>query len=72
MPQQSKYSNEVFESAMHDVLIALEKHNANRDFSLMVLGNIITNIFANQVAEQDRQQMVDKFCDILTRSAKGN
>ncbi|MFT6780054.1 MAG: hypothetical protein ACJAV1_004003, partial [Paraglaciecola sp.] len=45
MPQQSKYSDSQFEAIMHDIIIALEKNKANRDLSLMVLGNIVTNIF---------------------------
>lgn len=69
MPQQSKYSDEVFAGIMQDVIVALEKHEANTDLSLMVLGNLAANIFSNQVAKQDRAAMVDKFCEILKRSA---
>jgi uncharacterized protein YejL (UPF0352 family) len=72
MPQQSKYSDESFENLMQDVIFALEKHDAGTDLSLMVLGNVVTNIFANQVAPQNRAAMIDKFCEILKRSTKGN
>ena len=44
MPQNSKYSDTQFENLMHDIIIALEKHQAGRDLSLMALGNVITNI----------------------------
>ena len=50
--------------------MCLEKHQATRDLSLMVLGNAITHIFSNQVDERIRPQMVKQFCDVLQRSVK--
>jgi uncharacterized protein YejL (UPF0352 family) len=72
MPQQSRYSDKEFEAAMQDVFIALEKNNANRDLSLMVLGNVLSNIFTQQVAPQKREVMVEQFCNVLKRAVKGN
>ncbi|MFT5712290.1 MAG: hypothetical protein ACI9DQ_000693 [Glaciecola sp.] len=72
MPQQSRYSDKEFEAAMQDVFVALEKNNANRDLSLMVLGNVLSNIFAQQVAPQKKEAMVEQFCDVLKRAVKGN
>nr|WP_297349081.1 DUF1414 domain-containing protein [uncultured Glaciecola sp.] len=72
MPQQSRYSDKEFEAAMQDVFIALEKNNANRDLSLMVLGNVLSNIFTQQVAPQKREAMVEQFCNVLKRAVKGN
>ena len=72
MPQQSRYSNKEFEAAMQDVFSALEKNNANRDLSLMVLGNVLSNIFTQHVAAENREAMVDQFCDVLKRAVKGN
>jgi uncharacterized protein YejL (UPF0352 family) len=72
MPQQSRYSDKEFEAAMQDVFIALEKNNANRDLSLMVLGNVLSNIFTQQVAPQKREAMVEQFCNVLIRAVKGN
>jgi len=45
MPQQSRYSNDEFETLMNNVILTLEEGGANRDLSLMVLGNVITHIF---------------------------
>lgn len=70
MPQQSKYSDDKFEAIMHDILISLEKHNADRDLSLMVLGNVITNIFQHQVNDGQRQQMAEQFTQVLLKSIK--
>lgn len=71
MPQQSKYSDSQFEAIMHDIIIALEKNQANRDLSLMVLGNIITNIFQQQVNDTQRQQMAEQFTQVLLKSING-
>lgn len=70
MPQQSKYSNEQFEALMSDIIAVLEKHQANRDFSLMVLGNVITNIFEHQVSPEQREELAKKFTDVLLKSIK--
>ncbi|WP_158771040.1 DUF1414 domain-containing protein [Paraglaciecola sp. L1A13] len=68
MPQNSKYSDSQFEDVMHDIIIALEKHQASRDLSLMVLGNVITNIFMQQVNASQRSEMADKFTQVLLKS----
>ena len=68
MPQNSKYSDTQFENVMHDIIIALEKHQASRDLSLMVLGNVITNIFMQQVNASQRSEMADKFTQVLLKS----
>ncbi len=72
MPQQSRYSNKEFEAAMQDIFDSLEKNNANRDLSLMVLGNVVSNIFVQQVPEGNREAMLNQFCDVLKRAVKGN
>lgn len=71
MPQQSKYTDSQFEAIMHDIIIALEKNQVNRDLSLMVLGNIITNIFHQQVPEGQREQMAEQFTQVLLKSING-
>lgn len=71
MPQQSKYSDSEFEALMHDIVLALEKNNANRDFSLMALGNVITNIFHNQVKQEQRVKMAEQFTQVLMKSITG-
>lgn len=68
MPQKSKYSDQDFENLMSDIIAALEKNQANRDLSLMALGNVITNIFHHQVADDQRQKMAEQFTQILLKS----
>ncbi|MGQ8363875.1 DUF1414 domain-containing protein [Glaciecola sp. 1036] len=68
MPVNSRYSDEKFESLMQDIIITLEKHEADRDLSLMVLGNLVANIFVNQVNENNRANMVEQFCSVLKKT----
>lgn len=71
MPQQSKYSDAQFETLMNDIVFALEKNQANRDLSLMALGNVITNIFLHQVNDSQRQKMAEQFTQVLLKSING-
>jgi uncharacterized protein YejL (UPF0352 family) len=38
----------------------------------MVLGNVLSSIFTQQVAPEKRDAMVAQFCDVLKRAVKGN
>lgn len=71
MPQQSRYSNAEFEALMNEVILVLEKNNANRDLSLMVLGNVLTHIFNQQVAPDNREAMLEQFTSVLKKSVTG-
>lgn len=71
MPQQSRYSNEEFEALMNEVILVLEKNEAKRDLSLMVLGNVLTNIFNQQVAPENREAMLEQFTSVLKKSVIG-
>ncbi len=70
MPQRSKYTDKQFEAAMNDVIVALETNKADRDLSLMVLGNVITQIFQHQFTPENRVKGVQKFTEVLTKSVK--
>lgn len=72
MPIQSRYSNEEFETLMQDVFTALERNSSNRDLSILALGNVLTNIFNNQVPADKREVLVSQFCDALTKSTLNN
>jgi hypothetical protein len=70
MPQRSKYTDKQFEAAMNDIIVALEKNKADRDLSLMVLGNVITQIFQHQFTPENRVKGVQKFTEVLNKSVK--
>ena len=59
MPIVSKYKNEQFDALMNDLITALEKHKAPVDLSLMVLGNLTTNII-NGMAPAQRQAITER------------
>ena len=68
MPQNSRYSNDEFEALMNKVILTLEESGANRDLSLMVLGNVITHILNTQVKPDNREAMASQFADVLKKS----
>lgn len=70
MPQQSRYTNDEFEALMNKVILTLEESGANRDLSLMVLGNVITHILNTQVSPDSRDAMTNQFADVLKKSVK--
>ncbi|MBV7413371.1 Uncharacterized protein conserved in bacteria [Aeromonas encheleia] len=67
MPIVSKYTNQQFDDLMNDLITVLEKHKAPVDLSLMVLGNLSTNII-NNMAPAQRQAIAEKFIQALTSS----
>jgi uncharacterized protein YejL (UPF0352 family) len=69
MPIQSRYSNEEFDALTQEVFLALEKHKAKGDLSIMVLGNVLATIFKHQVNDDLRPKMVEQFCGALKKSA---
>lgn len=68
MPQQSKYSDNQFESLSQDLIGVLQKHKADRELSLMALGNLLTGIFNHQVAASHRESLAREFTRILLKS----
>ena len=70
MPVNSRYSDKEFETIMQDVFAVLETHSASRDLSLLVLGNVITQIFNQQEDKAKRNDMVDSFCRVLKKTTR--
>ncbi|WP_088328733.1 DUF1414 domain-containing protein [Lacimicrobium sp. SS2-24] len=68
MPQKSKYSDSQFDHLTQDLITVLEKHQADRELSLMALGNLITGIFNHQVDAQRRASLANDFTRILLKS----
>lgn len=54
MPQISRYSDEQVEQLLAELLNILEKHKAPTDLSLMVLGNMVTNLINTSIAPAQR------------------
>ncbi|MCW8092222.1 DUF1414 domain-containing protein [Alteromonas sp. ASW11-130] len=68
MPQQSRYQDKEFEALMNKVILTLEQEGADRDLSLMVLGNVITHIINTQISAPNRKQFAEQFTSILLKS----
>lgn len=67
MPVTSKYQDKNVEQILSDVVNVLEKHKASTDLSLMVVGNIATNIINNMPAAH-RKVIAEKFAQALQSS----
>ncbi len=65
MPQISRYSDEQVEQLLAELLNVLEKHKAPTDLSLMVLGNMVTNLINTSIAPAQRRQL-PTLCPRLT------
>lgn len=65
MPQLSRYSDEHVEQLLSELLSVLEKHKAPTDLSLMVLGNMVTNLINTSVAPAQRRGDCELFCPRL-------
>ena len=68
MPQHSRYSDEHVEKSMRDFRNVLEKHKAPTDLSLMVLGNMVTNLINTSIAPAQRQAIANSFARALQSS----
>ena len=68
MPQTSRYNNDEIETMMNDILLVLEKHEANLDLSLMVLGNVLSHIISHNVPAEQRSKLVETFSSILQKT----
>lgn len=78
MPQISRYSDEQVEQLLAELLNILEKHKAPTDLSLMVLGNMVTNLINTSIAPAQRQAIANSFAapysplSTKTKRTKGN
>lgn len=68
MPQISRYSDEHVEQLLNEMLNVLEKHKAPTDLSLMVLGNMVTNLINTSIATAQRQAIANSFARALQSS----
>lgn len=68
MPQKSRYDNAEIETIMNDILLVLEKHKANHDLSLMVLGNVTSHVFNHAISKENREALAETFTNILQKS----
>jgi uncharacterized protein YejL (UPF0352 family) len=68
MPQTSRFDNNQIETIMDEVLTVFEKHQVNKDLSLVVLGNLVSHVFNTHIPENQRGTLVDTFTKVLHKS----
>lgn len=68
MPQISRYSDERVEELLSELASVLEKHQTPTDLSLMVLGNMVTNLINTSVASAQRRSLARSFTEALQAS----
>ena len=68
MPITSKYTDEQVEKILAEVATVLEKHAASPELTLMIAGNIATNVLNQQVAASQRKVIAEKFAQALMSS----
>lgn len=68
MPITSKYSDEKVETILTEIAAVLDKHNASPELTLMIAGNIATNVLNHNVASSQRKAIAEKFAQALTSS----
>ncbi|MDN5681509.1 MAG: YejL family protein [Ewingella sp.] len=70
MPQSSRYSDEHVEQILSELATVLEKHRAPTYLSLMVLGNMVTNLINTSVAPTQRKAIAGSFAGALQASIR--
>ncbi|EEZ87303.1 conserved hypothetical protein [Vibrio harveyi 1DA3] len=68
MPITSKYTDEQVEKILAEVGAVLDKHAASPELTLMIVGNIATNVLNQQVAASQRKVIAEKFAQALMSS----
>ena len=70
MAIQSKYQDKQIDAILNDMIAVLEKHQAPLDLSLIVLGNMTTNLLTGSVGKQQQQVLAQAFSDALLNFIK--
>lgn len=70
MPQSSRYPDEHVEQLLSELVSILESHATPIDLSLMVLGNMITNLINTSIAPAQRQAITHTFTEALQASIR--
>ncbi|MGC9421642.1 YejL family protein [Vibrio sp.] len=68
MPITSKYSDKQVETILTEIAAVLDKHHASPELTLMIAGNIATNVLNHDVASSQRKAIAEKFAQALTSS----
>lgn len=68
MAIQSKYQDKQIDAILNDMIAVLEKHQAPLDLSLIVLGNMTTNLLTGSLGKQQQKVLAKAFSEALLNS----
>ncbi len=68
MAIQSKYQDKQIDAILNDIIAVLEKHQAPLDLSLIVLGNMTTNLLTGNLGKQQQKVLAQAFSKALLNS----
>ena len=68
MAIQSKYQDKQIDAILNDMIAVLEKHQAPLDLSLIVLGNMTTNLLTGSLGKQQQKVLAQAFSGALLNS----
>ncbi|MDP8080096.1 YejL family protein [Phocoenobacter skyensis] len=69
MAIKSKYQDDQVDTLLNELIAVLEKNHTPVDLSLMVLGNMVSNILLNNINEpQQREHLAETFSQALKSS----
>lgn len=70
MAQHSKFQDKQVEDMLKDMIAVIEKHQASVDLSLVVLGNMVTNLLTSSIGTNQRLALAQAFSEALLNSVK--
>ncbi|EGP03671.1 YejL family protein [Pasteurella multocida] len=68
MAKNPKYQDKQVDAILNDMIAVLEKHQAPVDLSLVVLGNMVTNLLVSSVGTNQRIALANAFSEALLNS----
>ncbi|OOS01500.1 hypothetical protein B0186_03565 [Canicola haemoglobinophilus] len=72
MATNSKFQDKQVDAILNDMISVLEKHQAPVDLSLVVLGNMVTNLLNSSVGLQQRIALAEAFSKALINSVQNS
>lgn len=72
MAKLSKYPDKQIDTITQELIAVFEKHKSPVDLSLIVLGNMVTNLLVSSVGVNQREILAKTFSDALLNSIKNS
>lgn len=66
----SKYQDKEVQTVLNDMIAVIEKHQVPVELSLVVLGNMVTNLLLSGVGKNQRIVLAQAFSEALLNSIK--